>query len=136
MIPFPSKHATEAESRLYDEPPTTLEPFAPRTKRAKNALGKFISQSDLSTLDAISSDDRVNPTTFEVAYWIMRHVNHKSRDAWPSQKTLMSLAGVRETTLRKCLKTLIEHGYLVQLKRGKRNGNKYRFCALPEDEAA
>gem|GEM_PF-3664526 len=48
----------------------------------------------------------------------------------------MDLARVRETTLRACIKTLIEHGYIVQLKRGKRNGNKYRFCSLPEDEAA
>ena len=136
MIPLPSKPTTKAESQIYDEPPSSLEPFAPRLRKSKNGLGRFISQADLLILDAISSDDRINPTTFEVAYWIMRHVNHKSRDAWPSQKTLMSLAGVRETTLRTCLKTLIEQGYLVQLKRGKRNGNKYRFCAPAEDGVA
>jgi hypothetical protein len=136
MIPLPSNPTTDAESQIYDEPPSTLEPFAPRSKKANSGLGKFISQADLLILDAISSDDRINPTTSRVAYWIMRHINHKSRDAWPSQKRLKDLARVSETTLRSSLKTLIEHGYLVQLKRGQRNGNKYRFRALAEDGAA
>lgn len=41
---------------------------------------------------------------------------------------MMMLTGVSETTLRASLRTLIERGYLEQLKRGVRNGNKYRLC--------
>ncbi len=38
------------------------------------------------------------------------------------------MTGLSETTLRVHLKALIDRGHIQQLKRGVRNGNKYRLC--------
>ncbi|WP_187277186.1 helix-turn-helix domain-containing protein [Methylobacterium sp. WL103] len=80
-------------------------------------------------LDAVlAGRPRMPPTTFTVAFVVARHWNGRDREAWPSQRRMMLLTGVSETTLRASLRTLIDRGYLEQAKRGVRNGNKYRLC--------
>lgn len=77
--------------------------------------------------DVFRDHANVNSTACRVAFFVARHINNRTREAWPSQKRLAMLAGVSETTLRTSLTALIEGGHLEQLKRGVRNGNKYRL---------
>ncbi|MBY0298080.1 MAG: helix-turn-helix domain-containing protein [Methylobacterium sp.] len=109
-------------------PLQSLAPVAGVEADRGRSLGRSATQAKLDWLDAVAADyERVNPTTFKVAYAVAQHLNNHTREAWPSQVRLAKLIGVSETTLRASLRTLVGLGHLEQGKRGVRNANKYRL---------
>lgn len=116
--------------------PASLEPVSDVGTPAPRRSGKAASQAKWDWLDGVLADvaaHRLSPAAFIVAYVIAQHINARSGDAWPSQKRMMRMTGLSETTLRLHLKALIDCGHIEQLKRGVRNGNKYRLCRAAEE---
>lgn len=116
--------------------PASLEPVSGAGKPVPHRSGKAASQAKWAWLDGVLADaaaHRLGLAAFTVAYVIAQHINARSGDAWPSQKRMMRMTGLSETTLRVHLKALIDCGHLEQLKRGVRNGNKYRLCRGAEE---
>ncbi|GJD96973.1 helix-turn-helix domain-containing protein [Methylobacterium iners] len=101
-------------------------PRPPSDDTEPRRSARSIGREKWQWLDGVRADHRrVNPTTFLVAFVVSQHLNAATREAWPSQRRMAELAGVSETTLRACLKTLIQLGHLRQGKKGIRNQNKY-----------
>lgn len=125
---LPLQRAADPDTTSPNEPPASLDPIAAQSAEGGRS-GKQATQQKFDWLDAVlAARPRMAPTTFEVAYVVAKHWNSREQSAWPSQRRMMMLTGVSETTLRASIRTLIDRGYLAQAKRGVRNGNKYVLC--------
>lgn len=116
--------------------PATLEPVSGEGAPAPRRSGRAATQAKWEWLDGVLADvaaHQISSATFCVAFVIAQHINTRSGDAWPSQKRMMRMTGLSETTLRVHLKALIDRGHIEQLKRGVRNGNKYRLRRALEE---
>ena len=124
----PLEKTADTDPTHAAEPPASLDPIAAQSGDGVRSSKKAM-QEKMDWLDAVlAGRPRMPPTTFTVAFVVAQHWNSRDREAWPSQRRMMLLTGVSETTLRASLRTLIDRGYLEQAKRGVRNGNKYRLC--------
>ena len=57
-------------------------------------------------LAQIASDPNVSAFDFRVAFLIAEHLNRKTGDAWPSQKTLVRRTGKSERAIRNAISRL------------------------------
>ncbi|MDH3031072.1 helix-turn-helix domain-containing protein [Methylobacterium fujisawaense] len=127
---------TTALDSPSEQVPASLEPVADVGVNVPRRSGKATSQAKWECLNGVLADvaaHRLAQAAFTVAFVIVQHINARSGDAWPSQKRMMRMTGLSETTLRVHLKALIDCGHIEQLKRGVRNGNKYRLRRAAEE---
>lgn len=80
----------------------------------------------LSWLERIQDDAEISAAAFGLAFAISRHLNRSRGDAWPSQRRLGKLAGVKERQVRNLLRQLVERGYLSIESGGFQRSDRYR----------
>ncbi|MDG4898055.1 helix-turn-helix domain-containing protein [Mesorhizobium sp. WSM4976] len=86
----------------------------------------FASQK-FELLDAISMDPRVTASEFRVAFRLMQHANAETGAIFPSQDRLASQIGMKERTVRFCIKELVGKGWLKSSRPNRRIANFYQF---------
>jgi DNA-binding IclR family transcriptional regulator len=82
---------------------------------------------ELAWLDQIAADPRITPGAFKIAYVIVRHLNWRSREAWPSTLTIADRAGISERSVRRHIHEL-EHGGYVVVTRRAGSSSKYQMA--------
>jgi|GEM_PF-3770023 len=76
-------------------------------------------------LETLSADPRISPIEFEVGFVIAKHVNRKSREAWPGLMLIAKGIGGNEKTVRRAIAKLVSLGYLTRRRAGRGNSNRY-----------
>ncbi|RPF54794.1 helix-turn-helix domain-containing protein [Abyssicoccus albus] len=71
----------------------------------------------------LAMDDSLTSQDKSVYLAVLNHCNFKTKEGFPSRKTLEKEAKVSNKTLTKCLRNLTEKGYLEIVSRKSRNGN-------------
>jgi hypothetical protein len=78
-------------------------------------------------LDQITADPAVTPAGFVLAYWIAKHINRNSGDAWPSQPLLATEMRLSVRTVRALVDQLERAGHLTVIaSRGRGHSCRYR----------
>lgn len=80
----------------------------------------------LAWLERIQDDPEISAAAFGLAFAISRHLNRARGDAWPSQKRLGTMAGVKERQVRNLLKQLVERHHLTIESGGFQRPDRYR----------
>lgn len=96
-----------------------------RRKRANDNRRSFSSYK-FDLLDALAIDPRLTHSDFHVAYWLAQHINEQTMQCYPSQKLLGEYCHLKEESVRKCIKNLVNAGWLVKKRMG-RGTNRYQF---------
>ena len=73
---------------------------------------------------AIAADRDLTEAALRVAMALRGHLNHTTRDAYPSQERLAGETNLTERAVRSGLKALVERGHLHKLARFGRNGTR------------
>lgn len=81
----------------------------------------------LAWLEQVQDDQEISATGFAVAFGVARHLNRKTRDAWPRQALLGEHAGVSARQVRTLLKLLRERGHLAIEPGGFHRPDRYRL---------
>jgi hypothetical protein len=74
---------------------------------------KQFTAAKLNWLDCVSSDRRLKPAAFKVAYAIMQHVNSETLVAWPSDETLVDVTGISRSQVVRHRESLRACGWLM-----------------------
>lgn len=82
----------------------------------------------LQWLERVQDDEKIAPAAFCLAFAISRHLNRMTGDAWPGQKRLGALAGVKERQVRNLIRQLVERGHLTVEKGGFNRPDRYRMA--------
>ena len=80
-------------------------------------------------LDQVRRDRGLPGNAFNVAYAIAQHFNRETREAWPSQDTLMAITNLSENTIKRMITCLRERGHLV-VDPGTHRGRSSRYLAI------
>jgi hypothetical protein len=82
-------------------------------------------------LDQVRRDRGLPGNAFKVAYAIAQYINRETREAWPSQDTLIDMTSLSEPTIKRLIAALQARGHLhVQPGRGRGNSSRYRLLTL------
>ena len=80
-------------------------------------------------LNRIAADPAISPLGFKLAFIVGQHINRRTCDAWPTQKTLQKKVGASNRGVQKLLKTLQAQGHLTIIPGGgRRVSNRYRMA--------
>lgn len=82
-------------------------------------------------LDGVASDAKLPGTSSRLAITLLRYMNRKTGDAWPSIPRLAADLAVSENTVRKSLKALVDGGHLKIEAGGGNRSNRYKMTAHP-----
>lgn len=63
-------------------------------------------------LDRLAADYTLSPAAFRIAYIIANFMNRETGQAWPTQETLATKAGLTDRAVREQIKVLVAAGYL------------------------
>ena len=85
----------------------------------------------LEWLERVQDDRSVSPSAMSLAFAISRHINRKTLDAFPSQKTLADLVGIKPRQVRTLISALVARGHLHVESGGFQRPDRYRI-ASPE----
>jgi hypothetical protein len=91
-----------------------------------NAWERDFARLRMKWLEAVQDDPQISAAGFSLTFAIARHLNRKTGDAWPSQKTLGDLARVRERQVRNLLRDLVARGHLTIKSGGFQRPDRYR----------
>lgn len=99
--------------------------FPPRER------GDAFTAKKLQWIEAITLDGAMTAEAMRLATVLaIKFLSRRSGCAFPSQKTLGDLLGIKERQVRRHMTALIEAGYVAQNNRGRNRSNEYRM-ALP-----
>ena len=80
-------------------------------------------------LDQVRRDRGLPGNAFNVVYAIAQHFNRETREAWPSQDTLMAITNLSENTIKRMVACLRERGHLL-VDPGTNRGRSSRYRAI------
>lgn len=86
----------------------------------------------MAWLERVQDDPEIGPAAFSMAFAIARHLNREKGAAWPGQKRLAALVGLKERQSRNLIRLLEERGHLVVESGGFQRPDRYRLPSLPE----
>lgn len=81
----------------------------------------------MAWLERIQDDPEIGPAAFSMAFAIIRHLNREKGEAWPGQKRLAALVGLKERQARNLIRLLEERGYLIVESGGFQRPDRYRL---------
>lgn len=86
----------------------------------------------MAWLERVQDDPAIGPAAFSMAFAIARHLNREKGAAWPGQKRLAALVGLKERQSRNLIRLLEERGHLVVESGGFQRPDRYRLPSSPE----
>lgn len=81
----------------------------------------------MSWLERVQDDPEIGPGAFSMAFAIARHLSREKGEAWPGQKRLAALVGIKERQSRNLIRLLEERGHLVVESGGFQRPDRYRL---------
>lgn len=79
-------------------------------------------------LERIAADGKVPPSALRVAFFISKHINRGSGDAWPSLQRLAAETSLPERTVGYAIKALCDLGHLEKRRSGFGKSNRYSMA--------
>lgn len=93
--------------------------------------GDAFTRDRMAWLERVQDDPEISAAGFCLAFAIARHLSRRTGEAWPGQKRLGDMAGVKERHVRTLLKALVDQGHLTIESGGFQRPDRYR-PAIPD----
>jgi hypothetical protein len=84
----------------------------------------------------VACDARLPPTGWRIAVLIAKHLNHASREAYPSQTTMAKALDCHVDTVARAIESMAERGHLSTRREGHGMRHKVHYRALLKAEAS
>lgn len=96
-------------------------------RKERNLAAAKAASFKLDMIDAMMVDDRLSPKTFKVGVALLQFQNSRTGELYPSQAVIAETTGIPERTVRDCLGSLREAGWLLWDRGNRQKANEYSF---------